>query len=125
MFRTLVPCVALAIIAALNVLAAPVAAQDADESQTAEREQRMAIMSKLIGEIRMFEHVDGADVELERGEQPVTHYSDNTRRHEDGTLCAFTRNGRPIALMTCNTNDSSTLRWWHTVASLSTNLLRR
>lgn len=131
MFRISVRCIALAIIAALSIPAAPVAAQDTDKSaqetdasKTTDRERRMAIMSKLIGEIRMFEIINGEDVELKRIEKPVTHYNDNVRRNEDGTLWAFTRNGRPVALITCNTNDSSTRRWWHTVASLSTNRLR-
>jgi hypothetical protein len=63
-------------------------------------------------------------VELKRGEKPVTHFNDNVRQYEDGTLWAFTRNSRPVGLMTCYTNDSRTRRWWHAVASLSTNPLR-
>ncbi|MDA1049216.1 MAG: hypothetical protein O3C40_01880 [Planctomycetota bacterium] len=121
MIRTSVYCFAFAIIAALNV---PVAAQEDDESKAAERQRHLAIMSKLIDEIRMFESVDGEDVELTHGEQPVTHFDDNVRRHVDATLWAFTRNGRPVALITCATRDASTRRWSHAVASLSTNLLR-
>jgi hypothetical protein len=124
MSRTSIACFAVAVIAALNVPAEPVAAQKADKSKKAERERRLAIMSKLIGEVRMFENVDGKDLELKRSENPVTRYSDNTRGFEDGTLWAFSRNGRPISLMTCYANDSSTRRWWHTVVSLSTNRLR-
>ena len=111
-------------IVALNVSVPKVTAQDDDDSQTADRERRLAIMSELVGEIRVFEDIGDEEVELIRGERPVTHYNDNARRNEDGTLWAFTRNGRPIALLTCNTNDSRTRRWWHTVASLSTNPLR-
>ena len=99
-------------------------ALDTNESKKAARDRRMATMSKLIGEIRMFENVDGEDVELNRVAQPVTRYHDTARLHEDGTLWAFTRNTRPVALITCNTIDSSTRRWWHTVTSLSTNPLR-
>lgn len=122
--RTSVPCFAFAIIAVLNVATDPVAAQDAEGPKQVERGERLAIMSNLVGEIRMFEDVDGEEVELKRSEHPVTRYNDNTRGFEDGTLWAFTRNGRPVALITCSTNDSSTRRWWHSVVSLSTNRLR-
>jgi hypothetical protein len=119
--RTCAICFAFAIIASLNV---PVAAQDADEPETDERERRMAVMSKLVGAIRIFENIDGKDVELQRSETPITHFNDPVRRHEDGTLWVFNRNGRPVAMITCTTNDSRTRRWWHSVASLSTNRLR-
>jgi hypothetical protein len=124
MIRPSVPCFALAIFSALNVLVAPIAAQEVDESEKAERERRMSIMSELVGEIRVFETIDGHEVELKRSEMPVTRFNDNVRQYEDGTLWAYTRNGRPVALIKCSTTNSRARRWWHCVASLSTNRLR-
>ena len=106
------------------VLGTPGVAQDTDESHAAESQRRMATMSKLVGEVRLFANVDGQEVELERGAQPVTHFKDDARGFEDGTLWAYTRNGRPIAVLKCSTKDLSSQRWWHTLTSLSTNPLR-
>ena len=102
----------------------PAVAQNDDEVVVAEHKRRMATMSKLIGEIRIFEQFDGREVELERSAMPVTHFKDDVRGFMDGTLWAFTRNGRPIALIKCSTKDSNSQLWWHTCASLSTNPLR-
>ena len=118
------PGVTFSLFLTLNLPATPVAAQDVGRRQTTDRSNRMAVMKELVGEIRVFETVDGEERELQRGEAPVTRYSDNARLHEDGTLWAFTRNDRPVALLTCNTKDASTQRWWHTVVSLTTNQIR-
>jgi len=124
MIRAAVPYFAIAIFGVLNVSWTPASAQDENQSKASEREQRMSIMSALVGEIRMFETVDGRDVELHRSEEPISHFSDNVRQFEDGTLWIYSRKSRPVALIKVTTNQSSSGRWWHCVTSLSTNRLR-
>lgn len=81
-------------------------------------------MSELVGEIRVFETIDGNEVELKRSRIPVSRFNDNVRQYQDGTLWAYTWNGRPVALIKCSTHDAQTGRWWQCVTSLSTNRLR-
>lgn len=95
-----------------------------DNSEKKEREQRMEVMKAVMRKVRVFEKLNGEEVELKRSDRAVTHYSDNTRDYEDGTLWAFTRDGRPLALTTCYTTNINSGKWIHATTSLSANPLR-
>lgn len=115
---------ALPLLAIAWLTAIPVGAQDAEQLEAAELKSRLNSMASLIGAIQIREQIDGRDSELECSAQPVTRFTDDARQFQDGSLWAFTRNQRPIALIKCSTKDSRSGRWWHACTSLSSNPLQ-
>lgn len=113
---------ALLFLSIANVLAQDNAAEENGEKK--EHEQCMEVMKTVMSRVRVFEKLNGEEVELKRSDRAITHYSDNTRDYEDGTLWAFTRDGRPLALTTCYTTNINSGKWIHATTSLSSNPLR-
>lgn len=117
-------CIFIALYVACAATAGSAEDEDQASSESQARKQRQEVMRVVMSKVRVFEKLNDKEVELDRGDQAITHYSDSTRDYEDGTLWAFTRNGRPLALTTCYTRDVNTGRWIHATTSLSTNPLR-
>ena len=85
-------------IAALAATAPIAGAQGTDEVAAARH--RLKAMRTLVGEARVEAGPSGARSKVERIEDPIYRYDDPTRVTDDGTVWAWGKAGRPVALLT-------------------------
>ena len=88
---------------ACAALAAINPAWGADESTAA----RLKAMRKVAGEAVVEAGPAGARSKVERIEEPIYRYDDPTRATDDGTVWAWGRTGRPVALLTLSAGKLS------------------
>ena len=92
----------------------------AEEANNEMVDARMKAMRLLASRMEVTQEVDGKLASLPLLNDPLTHYSDPSRRFEDGTLWGFGKaNQRPQVLVTCYTKNATEGRWIHAVTSLS------
>ena len=110
----------------ITIACLPLTAQEVQEAndQAEQRKARMETMKQIMSKVQVFVLLEEGEEELKRSDQAVTHYRDDTRDYEDGTLWAFTRNGRPLVLTTCYTRDVNRNVWTHATTSLTDRPMR-
>jgi hypothetical protein len=101
---------------AVTLSGVPGLAQPKDEAAKDERAQRYREMERRAKAIRLFQSKGGTDVEVPLLEKPLFRFDDPARLFHDGTMWAWGRSGRPLALVTLERYKTS---WSYELISLS------
>ena len=123
-FRQGVMMIPLALTGSLAVVHGVIGQAPEAEDVEAQRTARMDAMRDIMGRIEIYDSRDGKQRKLKMVERPLTHHNDASRRYQDGTTWAYGDQGRPVALITCQTSDAKSGQWWNAATSLSDQTFR-
>jgi hypothetical protein len=90
--------------------------QDTSDSEDRARHERLILMETLISQIKVYAGPENTKVD--RVEKHLMRHDDASRNHEDGTLWAFGKQGRPSVIMILQPDSTLKRRWWYAATSL-------